>query len=202
MLDLPHHPAKTLAALRDAEARCVRCSLYKSATQVVSGEGRPSARLMLVGEQPGDREDIAGKPFVGPAGRILDQALERAAIARNDVFVTNAVKHFKHEMRGKRRLHKRPNVYEIQRCRWWLEQERAIVKPSVIVALGATAARSLLQRAVAIGSMRGRAHHLEDDTVLFITIHPSLLLRIKDESDKDHQFRMFVADLRRAKAYF
>jgi DNA polymerase len=105
-------------------------------------------------------------------------------------------------MRGKRRLHKRPNVYEIQRCRWWLEQERAIVKPSVIVALGATAARSLLQRAVAIGSMRGRAHHLEDDTVLFITIHPSLLLRIKGESDKDHQFRMFVADLRRAKAYF
>src|SRR5437667_34240 len=121
-----------------AEAECTRCPLYKSATQVVPGEGRVRAHLMLVGEQPGDKEDLAGKPFVGPAGRILDQALEEAGIARNDAFVTNAVKHFKFEQRGKRRLHKKPNAYEIERCKWWLDQERAIVKPTAIVALGAS----------------------------------------------------------------
>jgi uracil-DNA glycosylase family protein len=203
MLDPPElASAKTLTALRDAEARCVRCPLFKFATQVVPGEGRPGAHLMLVGEQPGDKEDLAGKPFVGPAGRILDRALEQAGIARNDVFVTNAVKHFKHEMRGKRRLHKRPNAYEIERCRWWLEQERSIVKPAVIVALGATAARSVLRRAGTIGRLRGRAHLLEDDTSVFVTIHPSFLLRIKNETDQEREFRMFVADLRRAKGRF
>ena len=119
---------------------------------------------MLVGEQPGDQEDLAGKPFVGPAGRVLDEALEHAGIARKDAFVTNAVKHFKFEMRGKRRLHKRPNAYEIERCRWWLEQERAIVKPTAIIALGATAARSLFRRVVTITSMRGSAHRLADGT--------------------------------------
>ncbi len=187
---------RTLAELRAAEARCTRCPLYKFATQVVPGEGRPHSRLMLVGEQPGDKEDLIGKPFVGPAGRLLDQALEQAGIPRGDAFVTNAVKHFKHEMRGKRRLHKRPNAYEIERCRWWLELERAIVKPAAIVALGATAARSLFDRVVTISKMRGQAHQLADGTVAFVTIHPSYLLRIRDEADKQREYRNFVADLR------
>src|SRR5215475_15934608 len=189
---------RTLAALREAEAECTRCPLYKFATQVVSGEGRAGARLMLVGEQPGDKEDLAGKPFVGPAGRILDQALEQAGIPRGDAFVTNAVKHFKHEMRGKRRRHKRPNAYEIERCKWWLDQERAIVKPAAIVALGATAARSLFGRVVTIAKMRGQAHTLADGTAAFVTIHPSWLLRIEDEADKRKEYRSFVADLRQA----
>src|SRR4051794_19620186 len=131
----------TLAGLAAAEEACRRCPLYRDATQAVPGEGRRHAHLMLVGEQPGDKEDLAGKPFVGPAGRVLDQALEDAGIPRADAYVTNAVKHFKHEMRGKRRLHKRPNAYEIERCKIWLDVERAIVKPVAIVALGATAAR-------------------------------------------------------------
>jgi len=153
---------------------------------------------MLVGEQPGDKEDLAGKPFVGPAGRLLDRALEEAGISRSKVFVTNAVKHFKHEARGKRRLHKRPNAYEIERCRWWLEHERAIIAPRAIVALGATAARSLFERVVTISKMRGDVHQLADGTLAFVTIHPSLLLRIQDEADKQREFRGFVADLRRA----
>jgi DNA polymerase len=188
----------SLAALREAEAECTRCPLYKLATQVVPGEGRARARLMLVGEQPGDKEDLAGKPFVGPAGRVLDEALAQADIPRREVFVTNAVKHFKHEMRGKRRLHKRPNAYEIERCRWWLDHERALVKPAAIVALGATAARSLLGRVVTISGARGRVHRLDDGTAAFVTIHPSFLLRIKDQVDKEREFRNFVTDLRRA----
>jgi uracil-DNA glycosylase len=149
----------------DIEAPPVIASLRELAkaehdTQAVPGEGRRHARLMLVGEQPGDKEDIAGKPFVGPAGRVLDQALVEAAIPRAEVFVTNAVKHFKHEMRGKRRLHKRPNSYEIERCKVWLELERAIVKPAVVVALGGTAARSLLGRAVTITKLRRHALQL------------------------------------------
>jgi DNA polymerase len=199
--DLPIEAPKTLAALRDAEARCTRCPLYKSATQVVPGEGPRRARFMLVGEQPGDKEDLAGKPFVGPAGRVLDRALAQAGIPRNAVFLTNAVKHFKHEMRGKRRLHKRPNASEIERCRWWLERERAIVKPAVLIALGATAALSLLQRAVTISAMRGRPHVLDNGTVAFVTIHPSHLLRIRDDSDREHEFRTLVADLVRAKKF-
>ena len=153
---------------------------------------------MLVGEQPGDKEDIAGKPFVGPAGRILDRALHDAGIDRDSTFVTNAVKHFKHEMRGKRRLHKRPNTYEIERCQWWLEHERAIVKPAAIVALGATAARSLFGRVVTISKMRAQMHRLADGTMTFVTIHPSFLLRIREEADKDREYHDFVADLKRA----
>ncbi|MGB7256765.1 MAG: UdgX family uracil-DNA binding protein [Pseudolabrys sp.] len=190
---------KSLSRLHAAEAECRRCPLYKNATQVVSGEGRDHARLMLIGEQPGDKEDLAGKPFVGPAGRILDQALGDAGVARADAFVTNAVKHFKHEMRGKRRLHKRPNAYEIDRCHWWLDYERDIVKPAAIVALGATAARSIFGRTVTITKMRGRAHKLDDGLPVFVTIHPSFLLRIKDAADKKREYRNFVADLRRAK---
>src|SRR5919106_6962046 len=187
---------KTLTQLRDAEAACTRCPLYKDATQVVPGEGPAHARFMLVGEQPGDKEDLAGKPFVGPAGRILDQALADAGIPRAETFVTNAVKHFKHEMRGKRRLHKRPNTYEIERCKWWNDLERLIVKPEVVVALGATAARSLLGKVVTISRMRGTAVDLHDGSRLVVTIHPSALLRTEDEADKRAKYREFVKDLK------
>jgi len=197
IIEGPAREATTLDALRTDEARCTRCPLYQFATQVVPGEGRARSRLMLVGEQPGDKEDLAGRPFVGPAGRLLDEALERAGIARKDVFVTNAVKHFKHEMRGKRRLHKRPNAYEIDRCKWWLEQERAIIHPQVIVALGATAARSLFGRVITITKIRGQALVLADGTTAFVTIHPSALLRIHDSDERQQQFLAFVADLRK-----
>jgi uracil-DNA glycosylase len=200
-LQLEPDDGVAIASLRElakAENECTRCPLYKHATQAVPGEGRKGAHLMLVGEQPGDKEDLAGKPFVGPAGRVLDQALEAAGIPRVEVFVTNAVKHFKHEMRGKRRLHKRPNAYEIERCKIWLETERRIVKPAAIVALGATAARSLFGRPVTIAKLRGRMVQLPDGTAAFVTIHPSFLLRIKDEADKEREYRNFVADLRGA----
>jgi DNA polymerase len=188
----------SLTGLRAAENACRRCPLYKDATQAVPGEGSRRAGVMLVGEQPGDKEDLAGRPFVGPAGRVLDRALAEAGIERAQVFVTNAVKHFKHEMRGKRRLHKRPSAHEIDRCRWWLDLERAIVKPAVIVAMGTTAARGVFGRSMTIGAARGRPLPLRDGIVGFVTVHPSLLLRIKDETDKARQYRAFVADLRRA----
>jgi DNA polymerase len=189
--------ATSLADLRAAENACRRCPLYKDATQVVPGQGPRDAELMLVGEQPGDKEDLAGLPFVGPAGRVLDRALEEAGIDRKIVFITNAVKHFKHEMRGKRRLHKRPNAYEIERCNWWLEQERMIIKPAVIVALGATGARGVFGRPMAIGANRGKMLPLPDGAAGFVTIHPSALLRIQEEADKEREHRAFVSDLRR-----
>jgi uracil-DNA glycosylase len=198
-LELDVVPAiKSLAELAKDENACTRCPLYKDATQAVPGEGRRHAHLMLVGEQPGDREDLAGKPFVGPAGQVLDHALAEAEIPRMEVFVTNAVKHFKHEMRGKRRLHKRPNAYEIERCKIWLELERTIVKPAAIVALGATAARSLFGRPVTITKLRGRMLELPDGTAALVTIHPSFLLRIQDAADKKREYAGFVADLRLA----
>jgi DNA polymerase len=196
-LDLPA-PVRSLRALAAAEEACTRCPLYQNATQAVPGEGRRGAHLMLVGEQPGDKEDLAGKPFVGPAGRMLDEALADAGIPRAEAFVTNAVKHFKHEMRGKRRLHKRPNNYEIERCKIWLEAERSLIKPKAIVALGATAARSLFGRTTAIGKSRGRALALPDGLPAFVTIHPSYLLRIEDHGDKAREYASFVADLRLA----
>jgi uracil-DNA glycosylase len=193
----PEVPAITsLRDLAKAENACRRCPLYKDASQAVPGEGRRHSHLMLVGEQPGDKEDLAGKPFVGPAGGMLDRALAEAGIPRAEVFVTNAVKHFKHEMRGKRRLHKRPNVHEIERCKIWLDIERAIVKPAAIVALGATAARSLFGRPIGIAKIRGQELHLADGTAAFVTIHPSFLLRIEDPADKQREYRNFVADLR------
>ena len=192
---MAEHPIKTLKALRAAEAQCTRCPLYRRATQVVPGEGLLRARLMLVGEQPGDQEDRQGKPFVGPAGRILSQALEDAGIVRAEAFVTNAVKHFKFEQRGKRRLHKRPNAYEIERCHWWLDIERALVKPDIVVALGASALRSVSGKSVAINKLRGRLLPLPDGGRMLATIHPSYILRIRDEADKRAQHRQFVADL-------
>jgi len=188
--------ATTLGALAAKEQTCRRCPLYKHATQAVPGEGRVGAKLMLVGEQPGDSEDRKGLPFVGPAGRVLDRALKEAGIERTDAFVTNAVKHFKFEERGKRRLHKRPNAYEIDRCRWWLALERRIVKPKVVVALGATAAFSLLDRTVTIARLRGAPMTLADETPLLVTIHPSYLLRLREEVDKRREYDRFVADLR------
>jgi DNA polymerase len=198
-LDRDIRPAiKSLRELAEAEHACTRCPLYAHATQAVPGEGRKHSHLMLVGEQPGDKEDLTGKPFVGPAGRVLDQALAEAGIPREDVFVTNAVKHFKHEMRGKRRLHKRPNAYEIERCKIWLDLEREIVEPVAIVALGATAARSLFGRPITIAKLRGQSLHLSDGTAALVTIHPSFLLRIEDAVDKAREYRNFVADLRQA----
>ena len=181
-LDLDAPAIGSLRELAEAANACTRCPLYKHATQAVPGEGRKHAHVMLVGEQPGDKEDLSGKPFVGPAGRVLDQALAEAGIPRVVVFVTNAVKH----------------AYEIERCKIWLDLERAIVKPAAIVALGATAARSLFGRPVTITKLRGRTLHLDDGTTAFVTIHPSFLLRIQDEADKEREYRNFVADLRPA----
>jgi uracil-DNA glycosylase len=191
---------KSLRQLAEAEENCTRCPLYRDATQAVPGEGPPRAAFMLVGEQPGDKEDLAGKPFVGPAGQLLDRALQDAGIARDETFVSNVVKHFKHEMRGKRRLHKRPNTYEIERCKIWLDVERSLVKPSTIVALGATAARSLTGRTVTIGKMRGKTMQMADGTTLVITVHPSSLLRIEDDDERHAAYRGFVADLKVAAA--
>jgi uracil-DNA glycosylase family protein len=184
----------TLGAVREAEAACTRCLLYRDATQVVPGEGPVGAKFMMVGEQPGDHEDIAGRPFIGPAGRVLDRALAEAGIDRREVFVTNAVKHFEFEARGKRRLRRKPNAYEIDRCRWWSNLERQIVHPALVIALGATAARSLLGRTVAISKVRGSVLAVNDMRLL-ITIHPSYLLRIEDEAVKTREYEHFVTDL-------
>ena len=191
---------KSLRRLAEAEKRCTRCPLYRDATQAVPGEGRRGAAFMLVGEEPGDREDMVGKPFVGPAGRVLDQALQDAGIAREETFVTNAVKHFKYEMRGKRRLHKRPNAYEIERCKIWLDEERKLVEPSAIIALGVTAATSVMGKTVTIAKLRGKTLSLADGTRLFVTVHPSSLLRIEDDDERHAAFRQFVADLKLAAA--
>lgn len=191
-------PVRSLGQLAKAEETCTRCQLYRHATQVVPGEGPSHATFMLVGEQPGDKEDLAGKPFVGPAGRLLDQALQDADIERKETFITNAVKHFKHEMRGKRRLHKRPDRYEMERCKIWLDLERDLVRPSIIVALGVTAARSLTGRTLTIGKVRGKPIDMPDGTTLFVTVHPSALVRIEDQDERRVAYRGFVADLKAA----
>ena len=185
--------------LRKEAMACTRCPLFKDATQTVFGEGPLDARLMFVGEQPGDQEDLAGKPFVGPAGRIFNEALEKAGVDRARVYVTNAVKHFKYEQRGKRRIHTKPNAGEIKACRWWYAQERELIHPAVTVALGATAARQMLGKAVTIGGARGEAHRLEDGSEGWVTIHPSFLLRIHDKADAEAEFARFIEDLKRVK---
>jgi DNA polymerase len=189
-------PLKTVIA--DA-ANCRRCPLYANATQTVFGEGAPGAHIMFVGEQPGDKEDIAGRPFVGPAGKLLDRALVDAGIERRDTYVTNAVKHFKNEPRGKRRIHKKPNAAEIEQCRWWLEREIAIVKPTLIVALGSTAARALLGRDAKVLSERGHVATGTEGLPVFITVHPSALLRIQDDGERHDAYRRFVADMKAVK---
>ena len=195
MDDMPD--IRSLNALRDAEAACTRCPLYRNATQVVPGEGPRHAQVMMVGEQPGDQEDKQGHPFVGPAGRILDRAIVEAGIDRKEVFVTNAVKHFKFEQRGKRRLHKKPNAGEIDACRWWINLERTIVKPQVIVAMGATGARGVLGRAVTIAKVRGEVLSDEDGSRVIVTIHPSYVLRQQDDASREREYKGLVADLRR-----
>jgi uracil-DNA glycosylase family protein len=189
----------SIKELRAATNECRRCPLWRLATQGVPGEGPSPAPLMLVGEQPGDQEDLAGKPFVGPAGAILDRALYEAGIDRETVYVTNAVKHFKFEPRGKRRLHAKPNTQEIQACNWWLGQELEHVKPRLVIALGATAARSVLGRAVTISSVRGVATPLLDNRDAWVTIHPSYLLRIPDEVQQRAEYARFVQELEAAR---
>jgi DNA polymerase len=198
LFDAPDLDIASLSALREAEAKCRRCHLYKDATQVVPGDGPAHARLMLVGEQPGNDEDLAGEPFIGPAGHMLDRALGDAGIERKKVFITNAVKHFKFEQRGKRRLHKRPDPNEIDACRQWQEFERKLVRPNLVVALGATAARSLLGRVTTISKVRGTPQAMPDGGDCLVTIHPSYLLRILDEHDAQAEYARFVADLKQA----
>ena len=188
------------AALRDEAAGCTRCPLHRDATRTVFGEGPVDARLMFVGEQPGDQEDLAGRPFVGPAGQVFDRAVAEAGIDRAQVYVTNAVKHFKFEQRGRRRIHAKPGGPEIDACRWWIEQERVLIRPPVTVALGATAARSLLGRVVTISGARGRAHTLPDGGEAWVTVHPSYLLRLPDRAQAEVEYARFVEDLARAAA--
>ena len=183
-------------ALRDEAAACTRCPLYKPATQTVFGEGPVDAPLMFVGEQPGDQEDLAGRPFVGPAGQVFDAALAEAGIDRTRAYVTNAVKHFKFEQRGKRRIHSKPGAGEIEACRWWIDQERDIIKPQVTVALGATAARSIFGKVMTIGKSRGSPLELPGGGEVWITVHPSYLLRIEDRVLADEERARFVEDLR------
>jgi len=191
---------KTLEDLGRALQACRACPLWKDATQAVPGEGATAAPLLaLVGEQPGDQEDLAGRPFVGPAGKVLDRALAAAGIERREIFITNAVKHFKHEPRGKRRLHMRPDRGEVEICRWWVKHELELVKPKLVVALGATALQSLSSLKGSLTSARGRTFETREGAPMRATIHPSYLLRLPDENAKDTEFDAFVADLKAAK---
>jgi len=186
------------ALLKDAR-KCTRCDLYKCGTQTVFGEGPLDASVMFVGEQPGDNEDIEGRPFIGPAGQLFDQSLEHAGIDRATVYVTNAVKHFKFERRGKKRIHSKPDAGEIEACRWWQEQERELIRPPITVALGATAARSLIGKVVTISKVRGAPLQLPDGGECWVTVHPSFLLRMPDRERRDEERARFVADLKRIK---
>jgi DNA polymerase len=181
--------------VRDEAKGCTRCPLYLCGSRTVFGEGPLDARIMLVGEQPGDQEDLAGRPFVGPAGQLLDKALAEAGIDRASTYVTNAVKHFKFERRGKRRIHQKPDGGEIMACRWWLERESALIRPPITVALGATAARSLFGKVVTIGALRDGPHWPEGGGETWVTVHPSFLLRVRD--DREAEYARFVAELRR-----
>jgi DNA polymerase len=184
-------------ALRAEAATCTRCDLYRCATQTVFGEGPLNAKILFVGEQPGDQEDLAGRPFVGPAGQLFDAALEEAGIDRTATYVTNAVKHFKFVARGKKRIHAKPDTSEIDACRWWIEQERALIRPPLTVALGATAARSLIGKTVTIGKVRGSPLTLADGSECWVTVHPSFLLRLPDADTRRAERQRFVDDLRR-----
>ena len=187
----------TLPGLQAAAARCQACDLYKTGTQTVFGDGAPHAQVMFVGEQPGDREDLEGKPFVGPAGRLLDDALRAAGIDRNQVYITNAVKHFKWKPQGKRRLHQKPNVAEITACRPWLDAEIAVVKPHILVCLGATAAQALLGRDFRVTLQRGQFIERPGLPLMMATVHPSSILRAPDDESRELEMQAFVADLKR-----
>lgn len=180
------------ALLKDAR-NCTRCELYKCGTRTVFGEGPLDSKILFVGEQPGDQEDLAGRPFVGPAGQLL----EEAGVDRSQTYVTNAVKHFKFVARGKRRIHSTPDAGEIQACRWWLDQERELIRPPVTVALGATAARSLIGKVVTISKVRGSPIELADGLECWVTPHPSFLLRIPDQQRRRDERQRFVAEMKR-----
>jgi DNA polymerase len=188
-------PTASLGEVREASRECTACHLYKRATQTVFGEGPKAAPIMLVGEQPGDYEDVAGKPFVGPAGKIMDQALEEAGIDRSHVYVTNAVKHFKWEPRGKRRIHQKPNSREIAACRPWLEAELRLVKPKLLVCLGATAAQAIFGPSFRVTRERGKVLSSKFAPKVLATVHPSSLLRQPDEGSRQREYKRFVVDL-------
>jgi DNA polymerase len=190
---IPDRPS--LSSLRAAVQACRACDLYEAATQAVMGEGSRSASVMLVGEQPGDREDIEGHPFVGPAGRVLDEGLERAGIAPKDAYITNVVKHFRYKTRGKRRIHQTPDRWQVNACLPWLRAEIAVVKPAALVLLGATAAQALLGSHVRIGRDRGRPMESELAELVTITTHPSAILRASDDAERKAAMRQFVSDL-------
>ena len=197
----PEADGKDWDRLRADAVNCRRCPLYGPATQLVFGEGPTDARLFFVGEQPGDQEDLAGKAFVGPAGQVLNRAMAEAGIDRSTAYVTNAVKHFKFKPQGKRRIHDRPNVGEINHCRWWLTREVETVQPDLIVALGATAARSLTGKTSAIGANRGKILQSIEGVPVLVTIHPSYLLRLPDADAAERERSSFVEDLRHAASY-
>jgi uracil-DNA glycosylase len=190
----------SLKTLREEASRCRACHLWKNATQTVFGEGPQHAQIMLVGEQPGDKEDLAGKPFVGRAGLMLDRALQEAGIDRKKVYVTNAVKHFKFVPRGKIRLHQKPNTSEIKACRQWYERELASIKPDLVVAMGATAAQSVSGKITPINKNRGRPIDLDDGVKALVTVHPSYLLRLPDADARAREYQRFVDDLKIAAA--
>jgi DNA polymerase len=192
----PSNVRASWEALFDEARHCRRCDLYKHATQTVFGEGPLDAKIMFVGEQPGDQEDLAGRPFVGPSGVLFDAALEAAGIDRSTVYVTNAVKHFKFVQRGKRRIHNKPDAGEIAACRWWIEHERELIRPPVTVALGATAARSLVGKVVTISKVRGEPLALADGSECWVTVHPSSILRAPDEEARREGKRLFLRDLK------
>ena len=188
--------ASSLSAVREAARDCTACHLYKRATQTVFGVGPKDAPILLVGEQPGDSEDVAGKPFVGPAGKILDRALAEAGINRDQVYVTNAVKHFKWEPRGKRRIHQKPNSREIAACRPWLEAELSLVKPKLLVCLGSTAGQTIFGSSFRVTRERGKVLSSKLAPKVVATVHPSSLLRQPDEMSRDREYARFVVDLR------
>jgi DNA polymerase len=191
---VPQRP--NLTNLREAAAVCKACDLWKRGTQTVFGEGSSHARVMMVGEQPGDKEDLQGRPFVGPAGAVLDKALAAAGIDRNDVYVTNIVKHFKWEPRGKRRIHKKPNAIQINACRPWLDAEIRVVKPDVIVLLGASAAQGILGRNFRVTQHRGEWIKSEIAPNVLATVHPSAILRAPDDESRHEEMRKFIDDLK------
>lgn len=196
----PGPEAGSLAEARALAAQCRRCELWRGATQTVFGEGPASATVVLVGEQPGDKEDLQGHPFVGPAGGMLDRALAEAEIDRAQAYVTNAVKHFKNVPRGRKRIHQRPDRHEIEICRWWLDLELSFVRPRLVVALGASAARALFLRTVTITRERGRPLPFRDGLDGFVTVHPSFILRQRTDEDRRREYAALVADLRRVAA--
>jgi uracil-DNA glycosylase len=190
---------RTLKTLRDAARFCKGCDLYKNATQTVFGGGPERANVMFVGEQPGEQEDRQGHPFVGPAGRLLDKALSKARISREQIYVTNAVKHFKWIWRGRRRLHQKPAIRQVMACRPWLEAEFEVVRPKIVICMGVTAAQSVLDKPVLITKERGKFFESDSGPVIFITIHPSAIYRRREKDEQEKEYRRFVSEMKQVK---